>query len=111
MRRLLGRDVKLVAELAQVGDADAKHARVTDVDFASRAERECLVGKIRRRQRLQQLARARALDIELAIGRRHVGHERMGIVRDIALHPGFGVAKLRVGHDDEILLVSRVSSP
>jgi hypothetical protein len=40
VHRLLGGDVQLVAELAEVGDAHAQHAREADVDLARGAERE-----------------------------------------------------------------------
>ena len=46
VRRLLGRDVELVAELAEVGDAHAQHAREADVDLARGAERERLVRQV-----------------------------------------------------------------
>ena len=68
VRRLLGRDVELVAELAEVRDADAQHAREADVDLARGAERERLVATCRRVvTELQQLARARALDVDLRV--------------------------------------------
>ena len=60
VRRLLARNVKLVAQLAHVGDADAQHARVADVDLARRAERKRRVRQIGAGQRLQQLARLAA---------------------------------------------------
>ena len=46
VHRLLGGDVQLVAELAEVGDADAQHAREADVDLARGAERERLVRQV-----------------------------------------------------------------
>ena len=46
VRRLLGRNVQLVAELPEIGDADAQHAREADVDLARGAKRECGVREI-----------------------------------------------------------------
>ena len=46
VHRLLGRDVELVAELAEVGDAHAERAREADVDLARGAERERLVREV-----------------------------------------------------------------
>ena len=54
MRRLLGGDVELVAELAHVGDTNTQCACETDVDLARSAERECRVREIRGRQLLQE---------------------------------------------------------
>src|SRR3982074_1723684 len=54
MYRLLGGNVELVAELAQIGDANAEYACETDVDLARAAERECSVREIRGRELLQE---------------------------------------------------------
>ena len=101
VRGLLGRNVELVAELAHIGDADAQRARKADVDLARGAERECLVGEVGAGQRLQQLARARALHVDLAISRGHVGDDRLRVAGNVAPHPGLGMAVHGVGHDDE----------
>ena len=81
VQRLLGRDVELVAELAEVGDAHAQHAREADVDLARRAERERLVRHVGGRHELHQLARARALHVELRVAAGHVGDERVRVRR------------------------------
>ena len=46
MDRLLGRDEELVAELAEVGDADAQGTRIAEVDLARCAERERVVAEV-----------------------------------------------------------------
>jgi hypothetical protein len=51
VHRLLGGDVQLVAELAEVRDAHAQHAREADVDLARGAERERLVRQVGARER------------------------------------------------------------
>ena len=56
VRRLLGGDVELVAELAHIGDANAQYPCETDVDLARGAERECRVREIRGRKLLQERA-------------------------------------------------------
>ena len=56
MRRLLGGNVELVAELAHIGDANAEYACEPHVDLARGAERECSVRKIRGRKLLQERA-------------------------------------------------------
>jgi NAD(P)-dependent dehydrogenase (short-subunit alcohol dehydrogenase family) len=48
VHRLLGGNVELVAELTEVGDAHAQHAREPDVDFSHLAEGERLVRQVRR---------------------------------------------------------------
>ena len=105
VRRLLGRDVELVAELAEVGDADAQHAREADVDLARGAERERLVRQVGAGDRLQQLARARPLHVDLRVAGGHVGDEGVRVVRDVAPHPGLDVAVRGVGRDDPEALV------
>jgi hypothetical protein len=54
VHRLLGRDVELVAQLTEVRDAYAQHARVADVDLARGAERKCRVREVDARELLQQ---------------------------------------------------------
>ena len=56
-------------------------------------------------QRLHQLARARALDVDLRVARRHVGDERVRVVRDVPAHPRLDVAMRGVGGDDPEALV------
>ena len=51
-----------------------------------------------RRQRLQQLARPRALHVELRVARRHVGDEGVRVA-EVAAHPGLDVAVRGVGGD------------
>ena len=48
VRRLLGGNVELVAELAEIRDAHAQRAREADVDLARGAERERRVGQVAR---------------------------------------------------------------
>ena len=73
----------------------------------SRASRngERLVRHVRRRDRLQQLARARALHVDLRVGRRHVGHERVRVRREVPPHPRLDVTMRGVGGDDHEALV------
>ena len=95
---LLGRDVQLVAELAQVGDPDAEHPREPDVDLGRPAERERLVGHVNRGDAGQQFPRPRALDVDLRVARRHVRDEGVRVA-DVAAQPGFRVPVRGVGGD------------
>ena len=52
-----------------------------------------------------QLARARALDVDLRVARGHVGDERVRVVRDVPPHPRLDVAVRGVGRDDPEALV------
>ena len=56
MGGVLGRDVELVSEFADIGDAHAQHARKADVDLARGAERKRLVREVGAGERLQQCA-------------------------------------------------------
>ena len=58
-----------------------------------------------RGQRLQQLARARALHVDLRVARGHVGDERVRVAGNVAPHPGLDVAVRGVGGDDQEALV------
>ena len=51
VHRHLGRDVELVAQLAEIGDPDAQRARETEVDLARGPERERLVRQVDARER------------------------------------------------------------
>ena len=57
-----------------------------------------------RGQRLQQLARARPLHVELGVAGRHVGDERVRVA-EVPPHPGLDVAVRGVGGDDPEALV------
>ena len=56
------------------------------------------------RHELHQLARARALDVDLRVAGGHVGDERVRVA-EVALHPGLDVAMRGVGRDDPEALV------
>ena len=70
--RLFGGHVQLVAELAEVRDANAQHLGEPDVDPAGRPERERFGGHIGRGDGGEHLARQRALQVDLGVGRGHV---------------------------------------
>ena len=110
VRGLLGRDVQLVAQLAEVRDANAQRARIADVDLLRGAERKCLVREIVRRDRLHQLARARSLDVDLRVAGGDVGDERVraAVGLDVTAHPGLDVTMRGVGRDDPELLVAEL---
>ena len=88
---VLGRDVQLVAELPEVGDAQGQRRGEADVDRARGEVGEGVVGQVGRGEAAEQLARPRALDREQRRPRRHVG-DRHVLARqrgpaDHRLHP------------------------
>ncbi len=107
VHRLLSRNVQLVAQFAQVGDPDAQHPGEPDVDVPGSAEPECRVADVSPGDRRQQRARARALDVDLRVGRGYVRDERMSITcGELPPHPGQRMPVRGVGGDDvEIVVV------
>ena len=71
--RVLGRDVQLPAELADVGDPDGEHRRVTDVDVLRGQVPERVVGQVGVGQLTDQLPRRRALHGQQGGARGDVG--------------------------------------
>ncbi len=105
---LLGRNVQFVTQFAQVGDAHAEHPGTADIDFAHAAERKGFVRQVRRCDRLQQFPRARPLDVELGIGRGHVGDRNVPLAADMPFQPGAGVAVRRIGGDHHVTLLTEL---
>src|SRR5215475_10842562 len=77
--RLLCRYVKLVAELAEIGDPDAQHPGEPDVDEAGRPVGKGLVTDIRAGHLREQRTRARPLDSEQGVARGDVRGEGAGV--------------------------------
>ena len=103
---LLGRDVELVAELTEVGDPDAQHPRVADRDLPCGAERERVVGHVRVGDGGEDLARSRALDVELGVAGRDVGDQGVRVIGEVAAHPrlGMAVGGVRCHHPESVLV-------
>ena len=100
MRRLVGRDIELPAEFADIGDAVGAGEAHADLDLLERAERIVLVGEIVRADLLDQLSRIRTHQAEHAFGRRHIGDDDE-FVADMLAQPGEVALQRRAGHDEE----------
>lgn len=79
MGGLVGGDVKLPAELTDIGDAVGAGEPHANLDLARRAEGMRLIGEIVRAHLSHQLARIRPHHTEHALGSGHIGnHHELG---------------------------------
>ncbi|MDT4857719.1 hypothetical protein FQZ97_921530 [compost metagenome] len=100
-------NVKLVAQLAHVGDANQQNARVTKLDFTTGPERHCLGGEVGAGDLLQQVTGQRALQAKKRVGRGDIGNGAELTFMGVLSQPAGSDALQHVSSHQHVLLLGK----